>query len=169
MYATNHLPLIDLTKSTTGCCTLIEPAQWDDQVFEFDKKLFATASVRSFMHIPLNMGSVMKKSQAKIDAAGAAVDDFIILSEETSPWHSTQYFAVSKDVPGLEMTRLSGTYLTKVFEGPYKDAGTWYSQLIDFVKAKGKKAVAVYFFYTTCPKCAKAYGKNYVVGFVKVA
>ena len=21
-----------------------------------------------------------------------------------------------------------------------------------------------YFFYTTCPKCAKAYGENYVVG-----
>jgi hypothetical protein len=22
----------------------------------------------------------------------------------------------------------------------------------------------VYFFFTTCPKCAKAYGRNYVVG-----
>lgn len=27
----------------------------------------------------------------------------------------------------------------------------------------------VYFFYTTCPKCAKAYGKNYVVGITAVA
>ncbi|MCV3205496.1 hypothetical protein OHD62_06965 [Mesorhizobium sp. YC-39] len=26
----------------------------------------------------------------------------------------------------------------------------------------------VYFFYTTCPKCAKAYGKNYVVGVAAV-
>ncbi|WP_455707283.1 hydrolase [Mesorhizobium sp. ORM8.1] len=26
----------------------------------------------------------------------------------------------------------------------------------------------VYFFYTTCPKCAKAYGKNYVVGIATV-
>jgi hypothetical protein len=26
----------------------------------------------------------------------------------------------------------------------------------------------VYFFYTTCPKCAEAYGKSYVVGVVEV-
>ncbi|MHC1707784.1 MAG: hydrolase [Bacteroidales bacterium] len=25
-----------------------------------------------------------------------------------------------------------------------------------------------YFYYTTCPKCAKAYGKNYVVSLVEV-
>ncbi len=26
----------------------------------------------------------------------------------------------------------------------------------------------LYFFYTTCPKCAKAYGKHYVVLFAQV-
>jgi len=26
----------------------------------------------------------------------------------------------------------------------------------------------MYFFYTTCPTCAKHYGKNYVVGVAKV-
>jgi hypothetical protein len=26
----------------------------------------------------------------------------------------------------------------------------------------------VYFFYTTCPKCAEVYGKNYVVGVVEI-
>jgi hypothetical protein len=32
-----------------------------------------------------------------------------------------------------------------------------------FVKSKGKDAKKFYFFYTTCPACAKVYGKNYVV------
>ena len=169
MYATNHVPVIDLFQSTTGCCTLIEPREWDEQTFTFDDKLFAVATVRSFLHIPLNMASVMRKSQAKIDRANAGVDDFIILSDETSPWRSKQYFAVSRDVPGLETEKLSGQFMTKVFEGPYRDAEKWHHQLIDYVASKGKKAQKTYFFYTTCPKCAKVYGKNYVVGFAQIA
>jgi NMD protein affecting ribosome stability and mRNA decay len=31
-----------------------------------------------------------------------------------------------------------------------------------FVRSKGKDVRKMYFFYTTCPKCAKKYGKNYV-------
>jgi NMD protein affecting ribosome stability and mRNA decay len=37
-----------------------------------------------------------------------------------------------------------------------------------FVKAKGRQLDTTYFFYTTCPRCAKHYGKNYVVGVAKV-
>lgn len=33
----------------------------------------------------------------------------------------------------------------------------------DFVKSKGKEVKKLYFFYTTCPKCAKHYGQNYTV------
>jgi hypothetical protein len=38
-----------------------------------------------------------------------------------------------------------------------------------FVAARGRKLEKLYFSYTTCPACAKAYGKNYVVLFAKVA
>lgn len=63
---------------------------------------------------------------------------------------------------------LKGKYLTKVFEGPYKDAKKWYDAIIDYAKSKGKKAGKVYFFYTTCPKCAKHYGKNYVIALASI-
>ena len=33
--------------------------------------------------------------------------------------------------------------------------------------AAGQKAGRAFLFYTTCPKCAKAYGKNYVIGLVE--
>lgn len=168
MYATNHIPLIDMTKSATGCCTLIEPQDWEGQTLKFDNKLFVKARTRSFLHIPLNMQSVMAKAQAAIEDSGAAEKEWLILSKEVSPWHAEHYFAVTKDVPDLETVRLSGTFMTKVFEGPYKDAGTWYRQLIAYVKSAGKKTLETYFFYTECPKCAKTYGKNYVVGFAKV-
>lgn len=53
--------------------------------------------------------------------------------------------------------------MTKVFEGPYKDMGKWIRDMNSFVASKGKTAKKMFFYYTTCPKCAKVYGKNYVV------
>jgi hypothetical protein len=66
-------------------------------------------------------------------------------------------------VPGAQMVRISGTYLTKVFEGPYKNAPNWANQMKDYVASRAKEIKKMYFFYTTCPKCAEYYGKNYTV------
>ncbi|MBM3208861.1 hypothetical protein FJZ40_01010 [Candidatus Shapirobacteria bacterium] len=65
------------------------------------------------------------------------------------------------------MTKLSGTFLTKVFEGPYQNAGKWAQKMKEYVAEKGKELKKMYFSYTTCPNCAKAYGKNYVVVFAQ--
>ncbi|HEY5695273.1 MAG TPA: hydrolase [Candidatus Saccharimonadales bacterium] len=169
MPTVNHVPTLDISTSLTGCCPLIDPKEWDNKTFEFKDKLFVRAPVRSFLHIPLNMGSVMAKTQAAIDQAGASVKDYLILSDEASAWRSDQYFAVSKNVPGCTMIKLTGTYITKVFEGPYREAPKWYQELLSVAKEAGKEPKKTYFFYTVCPKCAKTYKKNYVVGFVQIA
>ncbi|TPK60663.1 hypothetical protein FJ930_28385 [Mesorhizobium sp. B2-4-15] len=62
------------------------------------------------------------------------------------------------------MTTLNGDFLTKVFEGPFSQAREWHQAMQQMVLTRKAKPGEVYFFYTTCPKCAKAYGKNYVVG-----
>ena len=62
------------------------------------------------------------------------------------------------------MVSLDGDYVTKVFEGPYRDAKNWHDEMMNDAKNRGHEDAGVYMFYTTCPKCAKAYGKNYVVG-----
>jgi hypothetical protein len=36
------------------------------------------------------------------------------------------------------------------------------------VSREGKHLRKLYFFYTTCPRCAKHFGKNYVVAFAEV-
>jgi len=38
----------------------------------------------------------------------------------------------------------------------------------DYVKSKAKEMEKMYFFYTTCPKCAEFYGRNYTVILAKV-
>jgi len=73
------------------------------------------------------------------------------------------YIAVTKPVPGAETVKISGTLLTRVFEGGYSNTGKWVREMAASVKDKGKEMKKLYFFYTTCPKCAKAYGKNYTV------
>jgi len=91
-----------------------------------------------------------------------------MLSDENSLWGSDVYIAVTKEVPQAEMTKISGTFLTKVFEGPYKNAGKWVKEMKAYGNAKGREIKKMYFFYTTCPKCAKVYGKNYVVILAEV-
>jgi hypothetical protein len=63
---------------------------------------------------------------------------------------------------------MSGKFYTKVYEGPFKDAGNWYEDLIKTIQERGDGAKQIFFYYTTCPKCAKEYGKNYVVGFAEI-
>ena len=73
------------------------------------------------------------------------------------------YAEVGKDVPGAKMVSLSGTFMSKVFEGPYREIGHWVEAMKTWLQSEGKHFDKLYFYYTTCPKCAKKYGKNYVV------
>jgi hypothetical protein len=41
-------------------------------------------------------------------------------------------------------------------------------EMAEYVKVRGKEMKKLYFSYTTCSRCAKVYGKNYVVLFARV-
>jgi len=73
------------------------------------------------------------------------------------------YVAVDKEIPGTKNTTLSGQFFSKVYEGPFKDTGKWCKDFAAFVKNKNLNINKWYMWYTTCPKCAQKYGKNYVV------
>ena len=152
-----------LYDSETGCCPRFNPVPWDEKELILQNRLFIKDHVKSFLHIPMNYGAVMTRNMEKIAKAGALVAVPFMLSDENSMWGADIYIEVSKNVPDSQMVRLSGTFLTKVFEGPYKNIRTWIKQMKDFVASKNKEMKNLYFFYTTCPKCAKFYGKNYVV------
>lgn len=154
---------------STGCCDPFDPAPWDGKEITWNNKLFVKDHVTSFLHIPLNFGQKVVKNMALIEKAGAKAPYQLMLTDEKSLWGSDIYIDVSKDVPGVEMATISGTFLTKVFEGPYQNVGKWAQEMQSFVKGKGKQTKKLYFSYTTCPKCAKTYGKNYVVLFAKIS
>ena len=157
-----------LYDSETGCCPRFDPGPWDEKEVKFDQKLFVKDRVRSLFHIPLNFGKVMVRNMEKISKAGALPPIPLMLSDENSLWGSDIYIAVAADVPDATMTRISGTFLTKVFEGPYKNFRNWIKEMTEYVGSKKRDIEKMYFFYTTCPKCAEHYGKNYTVILAKV-
>lgn len=154
--------------SDTGCCPRFDPQPWQDQEITWRDKPFIKEHVRAFFHVPLNLGRTFTKEQALMESSGARPAEEIVLSDENSPWGADYYFAVSKDVPGADMAKLSGTYLTKVFNGPYRKVGAWMDEMRDYAAARGSNVEHMYCWYTTCPKCARAYGENYVVLFARV-
>lgn len=166
---TNAFPPMDQSENTTGCCPRFHPEGWDNQQLHFRDKKFLRATTRSAMHIPWNMGQVFTRVQGHIEDMDAVrPEDEVVLSRDTSAWEAEHFFAVDKDVPEEEMTTLSGDFITRVFEGPYRRAKDFEHDMQIAAKAMGKEAKRVFFFYTTCPKCAKAYGENYMVGVAEV-
>ena len=152
----------------TGCCPPFDPAPWQNQEITWHGKPFVKDHVTCLFHVPLNMGRVVVKDMALIDAAGAAPDHPLMLSDELSPWGADLFIEVNKLVPGATMAELSGTFLTKVCEGPFRNAPVWVTDMKHYVAARNRTLERLYFGYTTCPKCARAYGKNYVVLFARV-
>jgi len=145
------------------CCERFDPKPLDGVELQWEGKRFVRARTRCFLHIPLNLGAVLKRNLGLIEAAGAEVEGRLTMTDEKSPWHADVYIEVSRDVPGATMATLSGTFLCKVFEGPFRNAQRWLEEMRAFVRSKGKTLRKPYFAYTTCPRCAKKYGKNYVV------
>jgi len=155
-------------ESETGCCPRFNPEPWNEKEIVFNNKLFIKDEARSFLHIPLGFGKIMVKNMELIKDADALNEKPLMLSDEESAWKTNIYIAVSKEVPGAEMTKISGKFLTKVFEGHYKNLKNWVEEMKEYVKSKDKEIKKMYFFYTTCPHCAKVYGKNYTVILAEV-
>ena len=155
-------------QAETGCCPRFNPEPWDEKEITWKDKLFIKDHVRSILHIPINMGKVMVKNVEMIKEADALLPEPLMLSDEKSIWGSDLYIAVSKEVPEAQTAKISGTFLTKVFEGPYKNMGKWVKEMQAYVKSKGKEMRKLYFFYTTCPRCARFYGENYTVILAEV-
>lgn len=161
---TNKLPKCDIGDNPTNWCPRFHPLDWDQQELNLKDKLFIKTKTRSIFYIPINLGSIFQKTFTDIKKSNAQNDDeLIVLSYDPSAWTGEHLFTVTKEVPGYVVVKLSGDYFTKVFEGPYKNAPKWEKEMKKFIRAKGRKIMKNYFFFTTCPKCA-----NFMVKIIQL-
>jgi len=144
------------------CCPKFDPKPWEGKKLIWKNKQFIKGKVFTLFYMPLNFGSVITNLMKKIEASGAETSS-MCLSDHTSMWNMNIYIDVDREVPGVENATISGEFLTKVYEGEFKETGKWCKDFEAYAKTKGVKVKKWYMWYTTCPKCAKKWGKNYVV------
>ena len=102
-----------------------------------------------------------------------------------------------QDVEGAKVEKISGSFVAKAYEGDYSNMGKWANEVQELVvkvrqdvtflekeqeengqehdknivqkqgEQHEEEAEKILFYYPTCPKCARKYGKNYVVIFAR--
>lgn len=151
------------SSTDTICCPRFEPEKWDNLQFEWHKKSFIKAPIRTLLYMPLNFGKVMTNLDKMLTAAEASNPDHLCLSDHSSKSHMDVYLATDKEIPGANNIALSGHYFSAAYEGNFKDTEKW---MLDFESRANGRSLTIkktFLWYTTCPKCAKKYGENYVV------
>lgn len=129
---------------STECCPMFDPAPWDDKIFEWHNKKFIKAKVKTVFYMPLNFGAVMKRLNEKVEKAGARIPDWLCLSDHTSKWNMDLFLAVDKEIPNVGNTTISGKFLSKVYEGDFKETGKWCKDCEISAKSKGLNIIKMY-------------------------
>lgn len=153
------------TPASTGCCPRFEPDAWRQRQLQWFDKLFVRAHVRSIFHVPVGLRAMFTAQLAAISRVNARSEDPFVLADEGAQFRADYYFPVTKAVPGAETVSLRGTFACDVFEGPYRNVPAWMRAARERI---GSRCGEQYLWYTTCPKCAQAYGENYVVVFSRL-
>lgn len=63
--------------------------------------------------------------------------DFGIEKQEICQGQGFYYFL--KEIPNTDNTTISGKFLSKVYEGPFKDTGKWCKDFENYAKSEGLK------------------------------
>ena len=156
-------PIVD-----SECCPKFDPTLWNEKTFKWENKRFIKDKVFSIFYIPMNFGAVITRLTNKVEKNGADMPDWLCLSNNTSKWKMEILLAVDNEIPEAENITLSGKFMSKVYEGHFKETNIWSKDFETYVKRNGSSIKKMYMWYTTCPKCAKKYGKNYVVIIAEV-
>lgn len=160
---------MNVEKDQEVCCPRIDPENWQDKTSVWSEKKFVKAKVFTFIYMPINFGAAISRLMKKVDASGGKTPDNLCLSDHSSPWNMDIYLAVDKEITGAQNVSMSGKFFSKVYEGDFRETGNWMKDAKDYADKNKFDVKKWYMWYTTCPKCAKKYGKNYVVVFGKIS
>lgn len=155
------------------CCPKFNPEKWDQKTYNWNNKPFIKETIPTLFHIPFPpmIGKKVTKMWQMIEEAKKAEankEDILLLFRDPSPFKSELYFSVTGPVPKANNVNISGTFIAKVFAGPYNAIPKFVKQMNEYLVSKGEKAKDYYVHYAYCPKCAEKYGNNYMILFAQV-
>jgi len=161
-----------LMPNVKECCALFDPKPWHESRHIWKDKLFLYDTIPQLFHIPLpgTLGGTIKRmwENATRNKIETDIKNFLLLAHDPSPWKSELYLSVAKECTGLEIVKISGCFITMVFDGPYSAVPVFIKEMDRYLSGIKEKAEKYFFYFTTCPKCARKFGHNYIVAFAKV-
>ncbi len=155
------------------CCPRFDPDKWDKKTFNWASKPFVKETIPTLFHIPFPplLGMKISKMCKMVEEAQKTETDqtdVLLLFRDPSAFRSEIYLSVTGPVPGADNVTISGTFIGKVFAGPYNAIPKFVKQMDEYLAAAGQKAKDYYVHYAYCPKCAKKYGNNHMILFAQV-
>jgi len=155
------------------CCPKFHPEKWNEKTYDWDRKKFIKATVPTFFHIPLppmigkRITKMMKLAEDSKKLSNNK-EDILVLFTDPYAFMSEIYLSVTDTVANANNTTLSGTFMSKVFDGAYKDIPKFIKQMDAYLQRTKVEAQRYYVHYAYCPKCAKEAGHNYMVLFAQL-
>jgi hypothetical protein len=155
------------------CCPEFHPERWDEKTFAWDNKKFIKDSIPALFHIPFPpmIAKKITRMWQSVESSGSASPDkadTLVLFHDPSAFRSDILISVEKDVPDEKNVAISGTFVSKTFDGDYNAIPKFIRVMNQYLSESGKRAKDYYVHYAYCPKCAKKYGHNYMILFAEV-
>jgi hypothetical protein len=163
---------MDKLKKEADSCPVFDVARWNDKVYTWENKMFIRGTMPQVLHFPLPgmIKRIMKKLWKQAAEAGAesSQEDFLMLTYDLSPWLCEFYMTVTRSVPGADNVILSGTYFTKVFDGPFSLVPQYINEMDILLTQKDMLAKKYYFYEAACPLCERKYKEKNIVAFAEI-
>ena len=155
------------------CCPAFKPEKWSEKSFKWNEKRFIKTWIPLFFHMPIPaiVAKKIVKLSSKAEHANALEEqreDILLLFTHTNPFRSEIYLSVRSSVESANNVKLSGNFISKVFEGPYKAIPKFMRQMEHYLSLQEEKAKRFFVHYAYCPKCVERFGHNYMVIFAEI-
>jgi hypothetical protein len=162
-----------MKRSEQECCPTFDAKKWEGKTHQWDRKKFISETVPTLFHIPLppmigNRVTKMMKLAEDAKKLEESREDILLLFMDPHAFKSDLYLSVIDTVPNAENTTLSGTFISKVFDGPFNAVPKFIKEMNAYLAHREQKAKKYYVHYAFCPKCAKDAGHNYMVLFAEL-
>lgn len=155
------------------CCPEFDVSKWDKKREVWENRMFIKETMPTLFHMPFppTIGKKITRMYKLVDKADAHLtdkSDTLILFRDPSAFRSEIYYSVSKQVTDAQNSEISGTFVSRVFDGKYNEIPKFIKEMDRYLNESGESSKDYYIHYAYCPLCAKRYGHNYVTLFAKV-
>jgi len=160
------------TNHNQQCCPPIDVTQWQDKTHIWEQKLFLYGHTRQFLHLPLpgSVNRTIARLWDKANSSGAIPPngEFLLLVADKNAWLSEYYMTITDPVEGMQNVRISGTFYSRVYEGPFYRIPHFIREMDLHFAREGKLAKRYYVYAAACENCEKKNGDQFKVLFAEI-